>query len=114
MPARLKTEIWASALIRRCQGEGVYASVARKGDTDAGAVLIKIYHRNGLARLYTQMRMADGEAAWRPVFGGVKAEYEIDARIAREAEIDPDLWEIEIEDPAGERFLTERILDEND
>ena len=61
----LSSDIWVSALIRRAEMGGAYATVVRKGDPRAGAVLVKVLDRGGgVARLYAeeprlQHRMAE-------------------------------------------------------
>jgi hypothetical protein len=108
----LKTAIWASALIRTAQANGAFAAVARKGDADAGAVLVKVATLDGRARLYAPARRgADGERVWLDLSAGALGDEEraVDAHIAREAAFDPDLWVVEIEDKAGRHFLTEPV-----
>ena len=107
----LSTDIWVSALIRRVELAGSYATVARKGDPRAGAVLVRtIDRRAGRVRLYAEATRADGQRVWmRPA----KAEQEadLDAYVERALRIDPDLWVVEIEDADGRRFLTEPVDD---
>lgn len=107
----LHSDVWVYALIRRVELGGAFATVARKGDARAGAVLVKTLDRRGaLARLYAQAMNASGEPVWmRPVAS--TAEADIDAFIERAARVDPDMWVVEIEDPDGARFLTERVED---
>ncbi len=109
--AELKTEFWASALIRRAQIGGAFAAVARKGDTDAGAVLVKVALMDGRARLYAPARDGEGERVWLNLSAGELGEQErdVDAYVRRRAERDPDLWVVEIEDKHGRHFLEERV-----
>lgn len=106
---RLKTEIRVAAYLRLCQGEGVFAQIARKGDPDAGAIAVKIFmgraESGPLARLFVQSIDDKGEPAWREAFDGPAAEEKIDDRLAKESRIDPDLWIVEIEDREGRSFL---------
>lgn len=107
----LKTEIWASALIRRAHAGGAFATVARKGDTDAGAVLVKVATLDGRARLYAPARDGEGERIWLDLSVGSlgDAEADVDAYIRKRAAADPDLWAIEIEDKGGRHFLLEPV-----
>ncbi len=102
---RLKTEIRVSAHMRRAQGEGAFATVARKGDPDAGAVAVKIYLGAGAAKLFVQSRDLNGASIWREPFEDDCDEQQIDAWLKKETRIDPDLWIIEIEDRKGRAFL---------
>src|SRR2546427_3906367 len=49
---RLKSEIWVKAYLRRCQHEGAAAVLVRRGDTDAGAIYVKISRLDGTAALF--------------------------------------------------------------
>ncbi|WP_269713977.1 DUF1491 family protein [Caulobacter sp. NIBR2454] len=105
----LSTDIWVGALIRRAQQQGAFAAVSRKGDPQAGAVLVKAVNlRAREARLYSEATRGDGERVWmQPVAS--TAEPELDAYIERTARIDPDIWVIEIEDAEGRHFLVEPV-----
>lgn len=107
----LKTEIWASALIRRAEVAGAFAAVVRKGDPDAGAVLVKVATMDGRARLYGPARDGAGERIWLDLSTGSLGNHEpdVDSYARRRAESDPDLWIVEIEDRAGRHFLTEPL-----
>ncbi|GJL95039.1 MAG: hypothetical protein DHS20C05_14440 [Hyphococcus sp.] len=106
---RLKTEIRVSAHLRRVQAAGSFAAIARKGDPDAGAVAVKLYLGARRARLFVQSRDLDGNSIWREPFEGDEveegSEQIIDAWLAKEINIDPDLWVVEIEDREGRAFL---------
>ena len=107
---RLKTEIRVAAHMRRARGEGAFATIARKGDPDAGAVAVKVYLGSGRARLYVQSRDLDGNPVWRDPFEhddqeAREMEANIDAWLQKECAIDPDLWIVEIEDREGRAFL---------
>ena len=39
---RRPTERWIRANIRRCSAQGIYAAVARRGETRRGTVLLKL------------------------------------------------------------------------
>lgn len=76
--------------------------IARRGDRDAGQVLIKLLRQGRGCELVARRFSADGSRAWMVVAGGAveNAEQACDDYIARELDIDQDLWVIEIEDPA--------------
>jgi hypothetical protein len=107
----LKTDFWASALIRRAQIGGAFAGVVRKGDTDAGAVLVKVATMNRKARLYAPARNGEGDRVWLDLSAGTLGddEAEVDAAIRKRMEKDPDLWVIEVEDKWGRHFLDEPV-----
>lgn len=107
----LKTEFWATALIRRAQIAGAFAGVTRKGDADAGAVLVKVATLNGKARLYAPARDGEGERIWLDLSAGPlgDVEQDVDAYVRKRAATDPDLWVIEVEDKHGRHFLMEKV-----
>ena len=60
MEARLKTELWVKAHLRRCAVEAVPAFVLRHGDDDSGMVLLKINALDDGCKVFTQARDLDG------------------------------------------------------
>ena len=105
----LSSDLWVSALIRRAQIEGAYATVVKKGDERAGSVIVKAYDTSTrTARLYTEAFGTDGDRLWiQPVTSD--SESELDAYITRQRGYDPDLWVVEIEDRQGRHFITEKV-----
>lgn len=100
--ARLKTEVRATALIRRAQVGGAFAAVLRRGDPDAGVFWVVVRQKTELFRYREQLGFS-GEREW---YGdGPFSEAEMSLRINKEVDRDPDLWIIEIEDPKGRPFL---------
>lgn len=105
---RLKTLIWVQALIRRAEISGASAFVARKGEIDSGAVVVKVSLLNGLAIVWSSSYAGDGGRRWiRATGGDPVADMEAEAYIERARARDSDLWVIEIEDRQGRDFLTE-------
>lgn len=102
---RLKTRLRVDAHLVRVRSEGAFATIARSGDPDAGAVAVKVYMGGRRARLYLASRNEAGEAIWREAFDGPADEAAVDEKLARETRIDPDLWIVEIEDREGRSFL---------
>ena len=49
---RLKSAIWVAAYLRRCQVEGAYAVVRRRGAEEAGAVFVRICRLDGTSDLF--------------------------------------------------------------
>jgi hypothetical protein len=110
---RLKSAIWVSAYLRRCNIEGAFAAVRRHGADDAGAIFIKVSRLDGSAVLYgpaPQTAFDDDQVSDR-LFTAVVGreapvpEADVEARLAKEINFDPDLWILEVEDRAGRHFL---------
>lgn len=96
---RLSSRLIVDACLRAAAASGASGMILRRGDPDAGAVMVKAYDRQGRAVLYTQTSGFDGEAGWRQA-AGPAPEMDIDERIDREARIDRDLWVVEVLDDA--------------
>ena len=95
MTARLKSAIWVQATLRA----NLNGAVLHKGDPDAGAILVVLRGRQGLA-IFSRIAGPDGEPAWlRAVGPQPLGEADADAYIARQTARDPDLWVIELDVP---------------
>ena len=102
---RLKSDIFASALVRRVFSGGGFAAIERKGAAEAGAIFIRQRFRDGLETLYgpaPQSYFAEDEeadpGARRFEVREERAEAErVAETIAREMKWDSDLWLIELE-----------------
>lgn len=105
----LSSDLWVSALIRRAELGGAFATVSRRGDARAGTVIVKAYNTsNRTARLYTEAFGPDGERLWiQPVTS--ETESELDAYVQRQIGYDSDIWVVEIEDREGRHFITETV-----
>jgi hypothetical protein len=109
--ARLRTDIWVQACVRRGDLEGIPVMVVRKGDPTAGAVLVKRNRFEQGCMVLLQTRDADGASAWLAGTGlDLVPEADADAYIARARQRDPDLWVIEIEDRQGRLPFEAKIL----
>ncbi|MEE2527045.1 DUF1491 family protein [Hyphobacterium sp. HN65] len=107
---RLKSEIWVQALLRRAEVAGVMGGVVRKGDTDAGAVLVQVMLLDGTGYLYVPARDFEGDRIWiRPLGTEPVSEADIAQYTGKRLDDDPDIWVVEIEDPKGRHFLTEPV-----
>jgi hypothetical protein len=108
---RLKTSIWVAAYLRRCQTEGVFGAVRRRGAEDAGAVFVKVALMDGTAMLYVpapQTVYDDSRPIDRfftPTSAQPVPEPAVEERLIKEVRFDPDAWIVEIEDKAGRHFL---------
>lgn len=95
--ARIKAGIFVSAAIRMGSVRGKPGMVVRKGDADAGGVLVVLRGRAGNIVL-TQFREADGAPAWMRGTGAVPVdEAATDEYLAKQVRYDPDIWVIEFE-----------------
>jgi hypothetical protein len=96
---RVKAGIWVSMALRVGNADGRYGAVIRKGDPDAGGVLVVLRNDKQVSVL-SQIRSGEGELAWMRATGlGPVDDETADAYIARQVKFDPDLWVIEFEAP---------------
>jgi len=107
---RLKSGIWVAAYLRRCQTEGVFGAVRRRGAEEAGAVFVKVSLLDSSAMLYAPAPQSVYDD--RPIerfFVAVSPEplpeQVVEERLAKEIRFDPDAWIVETEDKAGRHFL---------
>ncbi|MGL4323275.1 MAG: DUF1491 family protein [Beijerinckiaceae bacterium] len=115
--ARLKSEIWCAAWLRRCIVEGVPAYLNRRGAADAGAILLKIDRLDGTATLYgpafQDASLTEGsDRVFRRLHQNqIISISEAEDIIARELRFDLDLWVLESEDRLGRVFA--EIVDQD-
>jgi len=110
-PMRLKSSIWVAAYLRRCQTEGVFGAVRRRGAEEAGAVFVKIALLDGKAMLYVPAPQTvydesrPIERIFMPTSTDPMPEASVEERLVKEIRFDPDAWIVETEDRAGRHFL---------
>ena len=108
--ARLKAEIFVRAQLRLCDQAMLPAVVRRKGDPDAGTVLIKLDRLDGSCVVFSQVRTIDGEIAWMRATGDDPVpDIDSESYINKQLKFDPDIWVLEIEDP-DERYKVHGTL----
>lgn len=102
---RLATHMRVSALIRQCAEQGDFATVIRKGDPVAGALLVVAREKGQNPVLYEAMPTPNGAPKWDPV-GLQHTDNEqllqdyLDRRVSR----DPDIWILELDVAFAERL----------
>lgn len=108
---RIATHVWIGALRRRVEAAGGTVTILKRGERDAGAVLLLLRERTGGVRVLQRANIG-GDTAWRTL---ASAADERDPALAESLEkqrrFDPDLWlvELDIADPA--RFVDGDIAD---
>jgi hypothetical protein len=107
--ARLRSDFWVAAYLRRCAVEGVPAVLRRRGAAEAGAIFIKVDHLDGTASLYgpapqSSFEDRSHERLFVPVLRAAMP-LDIEERMRREGRFDPDYWFVEVDDAEGRHFL---------
>jgi len=108
--ARLRSDFWVSAYIRRCAAQDVVAVLRRRGAAEAGAIFVKLDCLDGTARLFgpaPQSLAADDDGVRRFIEIPLSDNTPLAAeeKLRRELNFDGDLWIVEVEDRAGRHFL---------
>ena len=108
MGVRVTTEVFAGALLRSVRAGGGFAYVARRGDAQAGAILVAFFDRATAG--YALYRAVPADPAGRDLDRDTRCfalartlagEAELRELVEREARFDPDFWLIEIENWAA-------------
>jgi hypothetical protein len=107
--ARLRSDIWVSAYLRRVAVEGAYATLRRRGAAEAGAIFILVDRLDGRVALYAPGPVDDlrlGERRWFRAHAAESIEPSAaEDRLARETRNDPDIWVVEVESRDGRHWL---------
>jgi hypothetical protein len=99
---RLTADVWVTAQVRLCDAHFIPMVVARRGDPDAGAILVRLVRGLRSNLLLARHTQPDGSIGWMSVGGDDDAPIDdetADAYIARQVDRDPDLWVLDVDDP---------------
>ncbi len=108
--SRPATDLFVGIHTRIAAHEGVPMIVLHRGYAKRGTIILKINFLNGFARILTESRMED-ECVWTPAtLTDPMPEKEADAYLAQQADIDPDVWLIEIEDKQGRIWFPGKVV----
>ena len=106
MDARLPAHIEVSALIRQVEAEGGFGMVIKKGEREAGTILVLLAENGQNPRLYERMPQVDGTRSW---YCSKKQDNEnkeeFSSYLERRKSQDPDVWILELDIANGERFI---------
>lgn len=103
---RLPAHVEVSALIRRTQAEGGFAMVLRRGDDDAGTLLVVVTEGGRNGRAYERMPLPDGTRGWHcSKSQDPESPMDFEEWLDRRKRQDSDLWLVELDLAGGERLL---------
>lgn len=108
--ARLDSQTLVSALIRRVEAAGGFATILSKGDPLGGIILVQLLDRGRFGTLLE--RMTDLQGRQTMVRCGPKdgsQATELSDYISKRKRADPDLWLVELDVADGERFAAETL-----
>jgi hypothetical protein len=100
--ARLTSDFFVSHLMRRVAGEGGFATIAKKGALEAGAIYIAVRQRTGKVQLFSpaaQQYYQDERPQDRlfSMVETVSSDEDINKFVDKETRFDPDFWLVELE-----------------
>ena len=103
---RLASSVQVSAFVRLANAGGDHATVLRKGDPVAGAILLLGLVRGQSPQLFERFPSLDGGSSWHPVTTQpIENEAEASAIWEQRAKRDPDLWVVELDVASQERLI---------
>jgi hypothetical protein len=106
MEARLPAHLEISGLIREVDAAGGFATVIKKGERDAGTILIICCENGTNCRLYERMPKLDGSRKWTlSKTQDTENPQEFSEYCERRKRQDADLWILELDIENGERFI---------
>jgi hypothetical protein len=95
-----------AALIRRAQSGGGFAAVLRKGEAQAGTLLVVLTENGVNSRAYERMPLPDGRRDWhRAKEQSAENPQEFEEYLQRRMRQDSDLWVLELDIANGERLI---------
>ncbi len=108
MSERLPAGVEVAALIRGVQGQGGFASILHRGDSDRGAISLLVVERGNPQAVLERRMTADFSYRWTKVPASVA----LGSSGWREwvenmSRIDPDCWLVELDVADAERFIAE-------
>ena len=107
---RLTADIWVSAYLTRLRLSEIPAFVVQRGDSTAGAVLIKLNTLDGQACCFQRsFDLMTGDRKWVVLTEG--DDRDVEMSVEKQRSFDPDLWVIEVEDKQGRHLLDEPGLE---
>ena len=108
MNERLPASLEATALMRRAQSDGGFATLIKKGDADRGALLLVIRSRDRHVACLERLLSMDGGYRWEAAGPAESAgESELAEFLKKRSRFDEDLWIIELDIAQPERFIAE-------
>jgi hypothetical protein len=94
--------LWVQAQLRVCDRNSIPFIVRRKGDADAGALVLLVNRGSSGMLVLSQTRDNEGRLAWLQPLGTQTDEAKAEEFVNKTIKRDPDVWIIEIEDYRNE------------
>jgi hypothetical protein len=105
--SRLASAVTVSGLLRLTEQQGGFGAVLKKGDEQAGAIILVIVERGRTLRVLERVMQGDGRYRWSESLKGAPNAAEVDLFLKKRSRIDLDSWLIELDVASAERFTAE-------
>jgi hypothetical protein len=104
LPARIE----ATAIMRRAEANGDFATLVQRGDPDRGAITLLVSERGRPAAVLERQLDANFDYRWQDVSAGHPLD-EAGWRemLEKKRKFDPDFWAIELDVADAQRFIAE-------
>jgi hypothetical protein len=104
--ARLVAHVEVSALLRQTQAQGGFAVVLKKGEAEAGTILVVLTENGRNTRVFERMPQLDGSRKWHCAKAqDADKPQDFTDYLARRQRQDHDMWIIELDIANGERLI---------
>ena len=105
----VKTDIWVSSYLKRCNLAGLMGVVVKKGAAEAGTVFVCVRRADDQVKLLGPPAGPAfdeiGERRFEHRFEEPVHQKQVDDYLKRQLEFDPDIWILEVEDRKGSGLL---------
>lgn len=93
-------------MLRQVEVEGGFGAVLKRGEREAGTILVVITQRGENARIFERMPDPEGGRKWHRMRSqDSENKQEIDEYLSRRTHQDDDLWIVELDSADAERFI---------
>ena len=108
MTGKLPAKVEATAIMRRAESNGDFATVIQRGDPDRGAITLLISQRGRISAVLERQLDASFNYNWANLSADRPLD-EADWRdfLEKKRRFDPDFWLIELDVADAERFIAE-------
>lgn len=108
MEPRLPAHIEVAGLIRAVEAEGGFATVVKKGERDAGTILVVLCEKGCGSVLYERMPDLEGGRKWTVAKAqDPEKPFEFNDYLEKRANQDSDCWIVELDVANGQRFIAQ-------
>ena len=106
--SRITSELWVSALRKKLEAKAVPIFISKKGNNQAGAIIIKVSNLRGRSKIFVQASYSGDDRRWMELSDGPDAEME--EVLKSQQKFDRDVWILEVEELHGIQFFDEFLL----